>query len=88
MRAVYRGRVQGVGFRFTTLEISRAYDVTGNVRNMPDGSVQLEAEGERETVEAFLAKIASTMASNIRAEQQTQLSIRGPGGEDSFDIRL
>lgn len=88
VRAVYRGRVQGVGFRFTTLDISRPYDVVGHVRNMPDGSVELEAEGERETVDTFLAKIASTMASNIRDEQRMPLAIVGAGGEHSFDIRL
>ena len=41
----YSGQVQGVGFRFQTLRIARAYEVAGFVRNLPDGRVELVAEG-------------------------------------------
>ena len=49
----YSGRVQGVGFRFTACEVATGYDVTGMVRNLPDGRVELIAEGSREELEAF-----------------------------------
>lgn len=57
----YRGRVQGVGFRFTTREIADRFRVTGFVENLPDGSVQLVAEGDAAELERFTAAIASEM---------------------------
>ena len=49
------GRVQGVGFRYTTLSEARRIGLTGFVRNMPDGSVYIEAEGPVETLNSFVA---------------------------------
>lgn len=57
---LYEGRVQGVGFRFTCKQIARGYEVTGWVRNLPDGRVELQCSGEREEVEAFLDGIAES----------------------------
>ena len=66
-RVFYDGRVQGVGFRFTTRQVARGYEVTGWVRNLPDGRVELEAAGEPEEVEAFLKGIRNgPLGSNIR----------------------
>jgi acylphosphatase len=53
------GYVQGVGFRWFTLRLAQQYGLTGWVRNRPDGSVELEAEGEREVVETFLGEVRS-----------------------------
>lgn len=53
MTICYSGRVQGVGFRVTTCGVATGYEVTGQVRNLPDGCVELVAEGEREELEAF-----------------------------------
>jgi len=65
----YSGRVQGVGFRWTTARIARRYDVSGSVRNLPDGTVTLVAQGPCDAVTAFLADVASTLgASIVRAE--------------------
>ncbi len=66
----YSGRVQGVGFRANARHISRRYEVTGFVRNLPDGRVHLIAEGQQEHVEQFLADIAESMAGNITAAHQ------------------
>ncbi|MBL8829940.1 MAG: acylphosphatase, partial [Planctomycetaceae bacterium] len=44
-RVLFHGRVQGVGFRVTTRSIAQRFAVTGWVRNLPDGSVELLAEG-------------------------------------------
>jgi len=56
-RVIFSGRVQGVGFRYTTREIATGFDVVGAVRNLPDGTVELEIMGEPDEVEAYLAEI-------------------------------
>ncbi len=54
-RAVVRGLVQGVGFRASTREQARTLGVSGIARNQLDGTVEVEAEGTRQDVEALLA---------------------------------
>jgi acylphosphatase len=53
MTVIYKGRVQGVGFRYTTRRVAAGFEITGVVRNLPDGSVELIAEGRRDELEAF-----------------------------------
>ena len=55
VHAVVRGRVQGVGYRASLQHEARRMGLVGWVRNLHDGSVELEAEGPRSTVEALLA---------------------------------
>jgi acylphosphatase len=54
---VVRGRVQGVGFRFFAERAARAEGLSGWVQNQPDGSVEVVAEGDRESVIRFEAKL-------------------------------
>ncbi|MCB1282023.1 MAG: acylphosphatase [Salinibacterium sp.] len=56
-QVVYSGRVQGVGFRATASDIARGFQVTGWVRNEPDGTVHLEAQGTPDEVESFLREV-------------------------------
>ncbi len=59
----YSGRVQGVGFRFTTRQIASGYDVTGWVKNLPDGRVEMQVmAADEEELEGFLADV---MDSNL-----------------------
>jgi len=53
----YEGRVQGVGFRYSTKQIATGFDVAGSVRNLPDGGVELVVTGDPEEVDAFLQEI-------------------------------
>ncbi|MFH0909744.1 MAG: acylphosphatase [bacterium] len=57
MVARFEGRVQGVGFRYTTASIAARFKVSGYVKNLPDGDVELVAEGTEPEVLAFLAAI-------------------------------
>ena len=65
-RVYYSGRVQGVGFRYTTQRLAHEHPVAGYVRNMPDGRVELVAEGEPEAVDGLLTAIGRRMHGHIR----------------------
>lgn len=64
-RVIYSGRVQGVGFRATARSIARRHPVSGFVRNQPDGTVWLEAQGPPDALAAFLLDLTQAMARNI-----------------------
>ena len=66
---LYSGRVQGVGFRITVRQVACGYDVTGTVRNLADGRVELIAEGTRAELKAFLSGIAESELSGFIAKQ-------------------
>jgi acylphosphatase len=53
MKVLYSGSVQGVGFRYTARAVATGFEVTGTVRNLPDGRVELAAEGARDELERF-----------------------------------
>lgn len=57
LHAFFSGRVQGVGFRYTAQRIAEDFSVTGFIRNLPDGRVELLVEGEEKDLEVFLQKI-------------------------------
>ncbi len=56
-RIIVSGRVQGVGFRYTTKDLARGFDVCGSVRNLPDGTVEILLMGERGEVDDFLREL-------------------------------
>ena len=66
---IFSGRVQGVGFRFTAHNIARRYDVSGYVRNRPDGTVEMFAQGPAPEVDGCLADIQDSFAGYIRETQ-------------------
>jgi acylphosphatase len=81
----FAGRVQGVGFRYSTLSIARRYDVTGYVRNCPDGHVELVAEGSPRELDEFLHEVRDHFSGNIRDERR---DVQDASGEfTGFDIR-
>jgi acylphosphatase len=84
---VYAGHVQGVGFRFTVRALAPGFEVTGTVRNLPDGRVELVAEGDRAELEAFQQAIReSDLGPLIRHAQVSWGEARG--GFRGFDIIL
>jgi acylphosphatase len=82
-QVLYSGRVQGVGFRITVYHLARKHAVAGFVRNLPDGRVELLAEGELETVERLLQAIAAAMEENIR---QADVQDRASADRMNFEI--
>lgn len=83
--AYYSGRVQGVGFRFTTVRVAGGFAVTGYVRNLPDGRVELIAEGDAAQVDAFLKAVGKAMGPGIR---DTTIDRGEASGQfDGFGIR-
>ena len=71
----YQGHVQGVGFRYSVKQIAKGFAVTGWIRNLPDGRVELQASGEATELNAFLETIAqSELAAHIKETQETQLA--------------
>lgn len=62
---IYNGRVQGVGFRVTVHAIAARHPVVGFVRNLPDGAVELVAEGADSAVDAFLNAVAGRFSGYV-----------------------
>ena len=81
----FSGRVQGVGFRYQTLQVAKGFDVSGFVGNLPDGRVQLEAEGAADEVRDFVAAIEERMEGHIRKVERTEA--RRPPQFQGFSIR-
>jgi len=70
MQILYSGRVQGVGFRYTAKSVALGFEVTGAVRNLADGRVELIAEGTRAELEEFRRAIQdSDVGALIRNEE-------------------
>ena len=68
----YSGRVQGVGFRYTAKTVATGFEITGTIRNLPDGRVELIAEGDRAELDAYRTAIYDAgLAGFIRDEQVT-----------------
>jgi acylphosphatase len=81
----YTGRVQGVGFRYTTHSIARRYQIAGYVRNLPMGGVELVAEGAPHELDAFLSEVRERFFGNIRQERSAVEPMTGEF--TGFEIR-
>jgi acylphosphatase len=73
----YTGKVQGVGFRATAAEIAKDHPVTGWVKNLDDGRVQLLVEATGDAVEAFLKAIRARWKDNIEKETSEVQAVSG-----------
>ena len=75
MQVFYSGRVQGVGFRYTVKTVAMGFEVTGAVRNLPDGRVELTVEGAREELEAFRQAIRDGGLEGFIRDEQVNWSL-------------
>jgi acylphosphatase len=62
---VFSGRVQGVGFRFTALNIASRYELTGYVRNLTDGDVEMFAQGSAEMIDDCIRDLQDSFTGSI-----------------------
>ena len=86
LQVYYTGRVQGVGFRYTSRRVAAGFDVAGYVRNLPDGRVELVASGDAEEVDAFVEALRdSELAGHIENEEIAEIA--APAGLRGFEIR-
>ncbi len=84
-RAVVRGRVQGVGFRYHAIRQARNLGLRGVVRNADDGSVEVIAEGDRESLRAFAAWLRrGPSGAHVRDLELTP--VPPTGSYEGFDI--
>ena len=85
--ACVQGRVQGVGYRYYVTDCARETGVTGFIKNMPDGSVTIVAEGRDDSLDRFIRKVRAHGDPFIRVDSLEV--VRGePTGEFSgFGIR-
>ena len=87
----YSGRVQGVGFRYTTANLAKRFEVAGYVQNLDDGKVRLDVQGDADQVDGLLTAVAETMARNITAADVTDYppepGLGEPNDPESFCIR-
>jgi acylphosphatase len=81
----FSGHVQGVGFRATVLHCARSFSVTGFVRNLDDGRVEMVAEGQMDELDRFVAAVAEELEQYIR--QKTETRSVATGEFDSFGIQ-
>lgn len=67
----YSGRVQGVGFRFATKQTAMGFDVTGTVKNLPDGRVELIVEGAKNELEEFQQAVRESGLARFIKDEKT-----------------
>ncbi len=82
-QTIFEGRVQGVGFRYSCRELAKGYDLSGTVKNLPDGTVQLILQGEEEEIDEYLHDLIeeSALSHHIKSQMTTtrdvEPSLRG-----------
>lgn len=89
MRAliIVQGLVQGVGYRFFAVEMAKQYNIKGYARNLPDGNVEVVAEGDEGMIKDFIKRLKVGPPS----ARVTGVEIKwddGDFGFENFDIRF
>ncbi|WP_306484837.1 acylphosphatase [Anaerococcus sp.] len=84
LRIIFKGRVQGVGFRFHSLRIATDLNLTGSVKNLYDGSVEVYVQGHTENIDAFVRELDNQRFVRIESKDISKLEIKE--NENSFEI--
>lgn len=72
---LFSGRVQGVGFRYSTKRLAMGFDVIGWVRNLDDGRVELQVMGDEDEVAAFVEEIHdSPLGRHIQEQEERRIA--------------
>lgn len=77
MQVYYSGSVQGVGFRYSVKSVATGFEVAGTVRNLPDGRVELIAEGDKGELESFRRAIRDAGLEHFIRDEQVQWAEAG-----------
>ncbi len=81
----FSGRVQGVGFRFTTNEIAERFSVKGTVENCVDGRVKIVVEAESKEIDCFIEAVRTSMSGRIKQMERYESE---PSHEfENFSVR-
>jgi acylphosphatase len=83
-KVIFIGNVQGVGFRFTAHNIARRYRLVGFVRNLPDGSVEMLAQGDSADIDNCIQDIEESFTGYIRDKEIEDL----PASPSFKDFRI
>lgn len=85
-RLKYCGLVQGVGFRFTARSLANKHKLSGWVRNVADGGVELEIQGEDKFLNHFFNDLQNEFGCRISDYEQQEISI--VSGNERFEIKF
>ncbi|MCK6456427.1 MAG: acylphosphatase [Phycisphaerae bacterium] len=83
---LFSGRVQGVGFRYTTCNVARTLPVAGYVRNLADGRVETVVEGPPDEIDRLVRRLRDTFGASIRDVHET--ASPATGEFRGFEIRF
>ncbi len=83
---VFSGYVQGVGFRFTAKLLANSLPVTGFVRNLPGGTVELEVQGDPADVNTYIERLRSEMKDHVSRAETSWIAV--VEGEQGFAVRF
>jgi len=71
--AFFTGHVQGVGFRYTTLQVAKEFEVAGYVRNLSDGRVELQVEGTDAEIDRFIKAVEERLHGHVRKVERSKV---------------
>jgi acylphosphatase len=72
---IFKGRVQGVGFRYSSHRIAGQYEMTGYVRNLPDGTVEMLAQGPLIQIDSCIDAIQDYFGGHVRDCQAVEVPV-------------
>jgi acylphosphatase len=85
VHAIAEGRVQGVGYRWFVQKTATKFGIKGYVRNLPDGTVEIEAEGEQESLAIFIIELKKGPLGSHVQDLKLHRKIVGSDAERRFN---